>query len=99
MGIETCLFYACCSPVILCMVCFRLLGDLLLGLNKPSHWEEETADVRPEPQVNIGNDIVSDGYTPYEDAKACYICERINIDYILSPNGYAHHKSYQELEL
>jgi hypothetical protein len=74
------------------------MGDLLSGSNKPSHGEEQAADVRPEWQVNIGNDIVADGYTPYEDAKACKICQRINVEDILSPNGYAHYENYQELE-
>jgi hypothetical protein len=86
MGIGTCLLYTCLSPVILCVCRFQLIGVPLLDSKETPHTEEETRDVglvrlvRPVWQVNIGNDIVVDGYTPYEDAKACKMCQRINID-------------------
>jgi hypothetical protein len=104
MGIGTYLLYACLSPVILCVRCFQLMGVPLLDSKETPYTEEETRDVelvrlvRPVWQVNIGNDIVADGYTPYEDAKACKMCQRINIDEVLSPSGYAHYESYGELE-
>jgi hypothetical protein len=46
----------------------------------------------------IGNDVIADGFTPYEDARACQVCSRISIEWIMSPRGFFHHKNYSQLE-
>ena len=89
--------------VILCVYCIQLIGDLLSDSKEPPH-TGEMEDVRlvrlvqPVWQVNIGHDIVADDYHPYKDTKACGMCQRVNIDDILSPNGYTHYEGYQELK-
>jgi len=46
----------------------------------------------------IGNNITADGFTPFEDAKACQMCSRISIECLMSPRGFFHHENYSQLE-
>jgi hypothetical protein len=46
----------------------------------------------------LGNNVIHDGYTPFEDADACDICQRITTERILTKHGFCHCVSYAELE-
>ncbi|KAH6703309.1 heterokaryon incompatibility protein-domain-containing protein [Leptodontidium sp. MPI-SDFR-AT-0119] len=49
--------------------------------------------------ISIATNVVfSDGYTPYEDASPCSRCQAINLADLVSESGYAHCKTYDELQ-
>ncbi|KAG4432488.1 hypothetical protein IFR05_012028 [Cadophora sp. M221] len=61
-----------------------------------------TAKVRePEDDKTISiatNVVFSDGYTPYEEATPCLRCQAINLTDLVSESGFAHCRSYDELQ-
>lgn len=60
--------------------------------------DETEPKLRAWEHNKLGNNLIYDGYTPFEDAEACEICRRITIERILSQHGFCHCVSYAELE-
>jgi len=60
--------------------------------------DESGAKLPPWEHNRLGSDPNYDGYTPFEDAEACEVCQRITIERLLSQYGYRHCGSYVELQ-
>lgn len=85
--------YLCSLP----FVCFYSVFKCLCNIIKSAPTEEEIASARRVGTITIGSKIIYDGYTPYEESGACNTCQLMSIQDLLSPHGYAHCHSYDQL--
>lgn len=84
-------------PVAWCFGALESLSSIIFHHKPLAQTEAEFNAAQRIDKVSIGTDVIFDGYTPYEEAKPCSQCLHISIEDLLSPEGLAHCKSYEEL--
>jgi hypothetical protein len=85
----------CLSPFI---VCYYITLEILTLFKTIFHRPPPPAAPAERPQVHIGNEVIADGRTPYEDAVPCEKCREITLENLVADNGFMHYSSYGSLE-
>jgi hypothetical protein len=80
---------------VICCPCFACC----IGVHRLTEKREDPSEElwAARPTIGLEKDVINDGYTPYEEAKPCTLCQRLNIRNILSEEGCFHHDNYASL--